>query len=204
MTSLVDTRNVHSIRRDIGGILVFVGAIWIVFAFDLFLPLERFGLVPRTGFGLTGIVAMPFLHGSLAHLMSNTVPLLLTLLLLAGSRADSVRIVVAIALLGGAGLWLFGRTALHIGASGLVFGLVAFHIFAGVFERRAQSIVISLVVGALYATTLWRGVLPMQPGVSWDGHLIGALAGAAVAFVTAGQLRRAAERAETGGARREA
>lgn len=190
MTSLVDTRNVHSIRRDIGGILVFIGTVWVVFALDRFLPLERLGLVPRTLHGLTGIVAMPFLHGSFAHLMSNTVPLLLTLLLLAGSRADSVRIVSAVALLGGAGLWLFGRTALHIGASGLVFGLVAFHIFAGIFERRAQSIVIALVVGALYATTLLQGVLPLQRGVSWDGHLFGALAGGVVAFVTAGRLRR--------------
>ena len=190
MTSLVDERNVHSIGRDIGGTLAFVGTIWIVFAFDVFLPLEQLGLVPRSGRGLVGIVAMPFLHGSVAHLMSNTVPLLVTLLLLAGSRANSVGIVLGIALLGGAGLWLFGRTALHIGASGLVFGLVAFHIFAGVFERRARSIGIALVVGALYATTLLQGVLPNQRGVSWDGHLIGALAGVVVAFVTAGRLRR--------------
>ncbi len=189
MTALVDGRNIHSIRRDIGGILVFIGVIWIVFALDVFLPLERFGLVPRHLGGLTGIVAMPFLHGSLAHLMSNTVPLLLTLLLLAGSRANSVQIVVAVTLLGGGALWLFGRTALHIGASGLVFGLVAFHICAGFFERRAQSIVIALVVGALYATTLLQGVLPTQRGVSWDGHLFGALAGALVAFVVAGQLK---------------
>ena len=198
MTALVDDRNVHSIGRDVGGILVFVGAIWVVFALDAFLPLERLGLVPRSERGLVGIVAMPFLHGSFAHLMSNTVPLLLTLLLLAGSRANSVRIVLAIALLGGAGLWLFGRTALHIGASGLVFGLVAFHILAGVFERRPQSIVISLVVGALYATTLLQGVLPNQRGVSWDGHLIGAVAGGVVAFVTAGRLRRESERVARG------
>ena len=190
MSALVDARNVHTVRRDFGRIAAFLALIWIVFALDRFLPLESFGLIPRTLGGLSGIVAMPFLHGDFGHLMSNTVPLAVTLLLLAGSRANSGAIVVLITLLGGAGLWLFGRQALHIGASGLVFGLIAFHIFAGIFERRAQSLVISLVIGLLYASTLLQGVLPMQHGVSWDGHLFGALAGVVVALLAARMLKR--------------
>ena len=189
MSALVDPRNVHDIKRELTWILLFLGTIWVVFLFDRFLPLERFGLVPRTLDGLTGVVTMPFLHGNLQHLIGNSIPLTVTLLLLAGSRANSLAIVVLITVLGGAGLWVFGRTALHIGASGLVFGLIAFHIFAGIFERRPTSIVISIVVGLMYATTLLQGVLPMQRGVSWDGHLFGALAGVLVAFVMAGLIR---------------
>jgi len=188
---LIDDRNRHEVQRDLKGIAFFVGLIWIVFAADYFLPLEQYGLVPRTGQGLLGIIAMPFLHADFTHLMGNTVPLVVTLALLAGSRANSGQIVFLIALLAGVGLWLFGREARHIGASGLVFGLIAFHIFSGIFERRAMSILLSIVVGLLYAGTLFRGVLPMQPGVSWDGHLIGAGAGAAVALLVARLLHSA-------------
>lgn len=190
MSVLVDPRNRHTMLRDLKGVVAFIGVIWLVFLADRLLPLEQLGLVPRTLHGLVGIVAMPFLHGDLSHLLGNTLPLTVTLLLLAGSRASSGIIVLLITLLSGALLWVFGRTALHIGASGLVFGLIGFHLFAGVFEKRIQSVVISLVVGALYTTTLVRGVLPLQSGVSWDGHLCGAVAGIAVAALVAATMRR--------------
>lgn len=184
LRSLVDSRNVHTIRSDFYAIAGFIALIWIVFAFDRFMQLEQYGLVPRSVRGLIGIVAMPFLHSDLSHIISNTIPLAITLLLLAGSRANSGAIVFLIAILAGIGLWLFGRKALHIGASGLVFGLIAFHIFSGIFERRFKSIVIALVIGGLYAGTLFNGVLPFQKGVSWEGHLIGAVSGAIVALIT--------------------
>jgi len=190
MSTLANSRNVHTIKRDFIGIGLFLAAIWIVFFLDRFLPLETFGLVPRHARGLVGIVAMPFLHGDFGHLLGNSIPLAVTLLLLAGSRANSKVIVALIIVLSGIGLWLFGRTALHIGASGLVFGLIAFHIFAGYFERRLRSIAIALIVGFLYATTLFQGVLPMQKGVSWDGHLIGAIAGALVALLISKTLKK--------------
>lgn len=189
MTALVDSRNVHTIKRDIAGVAIVIGVVWIVFALDYFLPLEQLGLVPRSFRGLVGIIAMPFLHGDFTHLLGNTVPLAVTMLLLAGSRANSGGIVILITLLCGCGLWLFGREALHIGASGVVFGLIAFHIFAGLFERRVQSVVIALVVGLLYASTVIQGVMPFQQGVSWEGHLIGAISGAIVALITAKMLR---------------
>ncbi|NND89308.1 MAG: rhomboid family intramembrane serine protease [Granulosicoccus sp.] len=190
MHHLVDTRNVHSIRRNLTGVAIFIGIIWFVYLLDRVLPLETLGLVPRTVHGLTGIVAMPFLHGDFKHLVGNTVPLGVTLMLLAGSRANTGAIVVFIALLGGLGLWLFGRTALHIGASGLVFGLIAFHVFAGIFEKRLQSVIISIIVGLLYTSTLLQGVVPFQKGVSWEGHLIGAIAGAVVALMVSRTLQR--------------
>lgn len=179
---LIDDSHAHTIKRDAKWIVLFVGIIWVVFLADRLLPLEQFGLVPRTTEGLFGIFAMPFLHGDLAHIIGNTIPLVVMLVLLAGSRANSAQIVLLIATLGGVALWIFGREARHIGASGLVFGLIAFHVFAGVFERRFKSIVISVVVAFFYAGTLFKGILPTQPGVSWDGHLLGAAAGTLVAL----------------------
>jgi len=185
LNSFVDSRNVHTIKRDFVSIAAFIAIIWIVFFLDQFMTLERYGLVPRDLHGLYGIVAMPFLHGDLSHIIGNTIPLAVTLFLLAGSRANSGAIVLLIIVLGGVILWLFGREARHIGASGLVFGLIAFHIFSGIFEKRFRSIVIAFVVGALYAGTLFNGVLPFQEGVSWDGHLFGAVAGVLVALFSA-------------------
>ncbi|MFT4729522.1 MAG: membrane associated rhomboid family serine protease [Granulosicoccus sp.] len=190
MSGLIDSRNVHTIKRDLAGVGIFIAVIWIIFALDSFLPLETYGLVPRTFRGLTGIVTMPFLHGDFKHLLGNTVPLAVTMMLLAGSRANSGAIVVIITLLGGIGLWLFGRTALHIGASGLVFGLIAFHVCAGIFEKRLQSVVLSVVVGLLYASTILQGIVPFQRGVSWEGHLIGAIAGALVALIVSRMLKQ--------------
>ncbi|MGQ7844146.1 rhomboid family intramembrane serine protease [Granulosicoccus sp. 3-233] len=190
MNGLIDSRNIHSIKRDLAGVCIFIAIIWVVFFLDRFLPLENLGLIPRTFRGLTGIVAMPFLHGDFKHLLGNTIPLAVTMLLMAGSRANSGAIVAIIALLCGIGLWLFGRTALHIGASGVVFGLITFHVFAGIFEKRLQSVLISVVVGLLYASTLVQGVVPFQPGVSWEGHLIGALSGALVASLVSRTLKK--------------
>jgi membrane associated rhomboid family serine protease len=190
MSGLIDSRNVHSIKRDLAGVGIFIAVIWIVFVFDTFLPLETYGLVPRTMRGLTGIITMPFLHGDFKHLLGNTIPLAVTMMLLAGSRANSGAIVVIITLLTGIGLWVFGRTALHIGASGVVFGLIAFHVCAGIFEKRLQSVVLSVVVGLLYASTILQGIVPFQRGVSWEGHLIGAIAGAFVALIVSRMLKQ--------------
>ncbi|WP_298612020.1 rhomboid family intramembrane serine protease [uncultured Thiothrix sp.] len=180
---MINQNNQHSIKQELPAVLLFVGLIWLVFALDRVLPLEQFGLIPRNGSHLVGIVTMPFLHGSLQHIMSNTVPLLVLLTLLAGSRANSRTIVLSIVLLGGALLWLFGRgAALHIGASGLVFGLAVFLIVSGLLERRVIPMLIAIFVTFMYGSSLLSGILPWQPGVSWDGHLFGGIAGAVAAF----------------------
>lgn len=193
MPGLIDSRNVHFIKRDLAGVAIFIALIWIIFVLDRFMPLEAYGLVPRTISGLTGIITMPFLHADFKHLLGNSVPLAVTMLLLAGSRANSGAIVAIITLLCGIGLWLFGRTALHIGASGLVFGLIAFHICAGIFEKRLKSVILSVIVGLLYASTIAQGVVPFQQGVSWEGHLIGSIAGAFVALIVARKLKQSAK-----------
>lgn len=172
----------HRIREELPAVIIFIATIWLVFVFDRFLPLERFGLIPRDVGGLVGIATMPFLHADFGHLSNNTVPLVILLALLAGSRADSRLAVILVAVLGGALLWLFGRDALHIGASGLVFGLAVFLIVSGMLERRTIPLLVSIFVMFMYGSTLLAGVLPWQQGVSWDGHLFGGIAGALVAW----------------------
>jgi membrane associated rhomboid family serine protease len=176
--------NVHRIREELLWIALFIAAIWGVFLLDIILPLKRFGLVPRDVGGLVGIVTMPFLHGSLSHLLNNTVPLVVLLTLLAGSRADSRVTVALVVVLGGLLLWLFGRGhSMHIGASGLVFGLAVFLIVSGVLERRTVPLLVSLLVAFIYGTTLLAGILPWQQGISWDGHLFGGVAGGVIAWL---------------------
>lgn len=174
----------HSISQEIKGVLAFVGAIWAVFFIDLMLPFnfDEFGITPRTAGGLVGIVAMPFLHANLPHLLSNTMPLVVLLILLAGSRARSWEVVVEVTLLGGTLLWLFGRNVTHVGASGLIFGLIAFLIVSGFREGRVLPLFVALLVGFLYGGALLSGIVPqVDSNVSWDGHLSGAIAGAIVA-----------------------
>ena len=120
------------------------------------------------------------------HILSNTVPLFVLLILLAGSRAESWEVVVLITLLGGLLLWIFGREAIHIGASGLISGLATFLILSGFLERRIIPLLIALLVGFLYGSVLVMGVIPrIGSQVSWDGHLCGAIAGGIVAFALA-------------------
>ncbi len=176
----------HTIKDELTGVLIFVGAMWVVFLLNWVLPvdLNGYGITPRTWSGLIGIPASPFLHLNLRHIVSNTVPLLVLLILLAGSKANSWGIVIAIILVSGGLLWLVGRNATHIGASGLVFGLVAFLIVSGFLEGRIVPLLIALVVGFLYGGTLLSGVVPrMHSSMSWDGHLCGAIAGGLIAYV---------------------
>ncbi|QLQ32818.1 MAG: rhomboid family intramembrane serine protease [Candidatus Thiothrix singaporensis] len=176
--------HVHRIREELPAVALFLLAIWGVFLLDRFLPLERYGLIPRDWGGLVGVATMPFLHANFTHLLNNTVPLAVLLTLLAGSRADSRLAVVLVAVAGGLLLWLFGRGhSLHIGASGLVFGLAVFLIVSGILEKRAVPLLVSVFVAFTYGTTLLAGIMPWQPGVSWDGHLFGGVAGALVAWL---------------------
>lgn len=184
------SNHTKSVGDEVSGVLTFVVVIWVAFFADWALPLsEWFALIPRDLSRLPGIIAMTFLHGSIGHLLSNTVPLIILMTLLSGSRANSWQTVAMIVVTGGALLWLFGRNGTdshivsHIGASLLVFGLITFFLAAAWFEMRVVPIVIAVLVGVLYGGSLLWGVVPMQRGISWDGHLCGAIAGVIVAFL---------------------
>jgi membrane associated rhomboid family serine protease len=188
----------HTIREELRYIFLFVAVLWAAFLVTLALPsLNSFGVVPRTLKGLIGIPAAPFLHATFRHLLGNTIPLGILLTLLAGSKARSWEIVAGVIILSGTLLWLFGRSAVHVGASGLICGLISFLIFSGIFEKRLVPLIMSLVVGFLYGSTLLWSVVPqIGSDISWDGHLCGAIAGGIVAYALTrkgGQHEKTAE-----------
>ena len=162
-------------------LLFFLPAVWLVFIVSRILPLNRYGLIPRQLNGAVGIVSMPLLHDNFKHLMANTVPLALLLALLFNTEAGATTVAVMCQLGGGALLWILGRRANHIGASLMVFALTGFHIANGIVEVKISTVVIALVVAALYGATFLNSINPFKEGSSWDGHLCGFLAGVAVA-----------------------
>ena len=166
-------------RRGLSLLAGFVVACWAVWLADVVTPgtLAGFGVRPRSGDGLAGLLAAPFLHGDLAHLSANTLPLLALggLLLLADAKRFLSATLWA-ALGSGLAAWLLGPSgSVHIGASGVVFGYLGFLLSRGWFARRAGLIVLSLAVTAVWGGLVF-GVLPGQPGVSWQSHF-GGLAG---------------------------
>ncbi|ODS24105.1 hypothetical protein AB835_05065 [Candidatus Endobugula sertula] len=138
-------------------------------------------LLPRHVSGILGILTMPLLHGSLIHLMSNTLPFIIFSLLIS-LRGNSyyIKVSVLILLITGALLWLFGRSSFHIGASGLVFGYFGFLLVRMFYSPSISTIAISLGVFIIYGGMIW-GVLPQRSYVSWEGHLFGMIAGVIVA-----------------------
>lgn len=167
-------------------VLVFLAAIWVVAVVNLITGHALngwFGLQPRAFGGLDGILLMPLLHGSLSHTMANSVPVLvLGGALAATAPRSALTATLLILLLGGTAVWVFGKDATHVGASGLIFGWFGFLVARGAVERRLLPLLVAVAVAVFYGTMIW-GVLPGQPGVSWESHLFGALAGVIAAFV---------------------
>ncbi len=166
------------LRRYARFLVGFVAILWAVEVVSWLVPfVDQFGVRPRTTFGLLGILFHPFLHGGVGHVLSNSIGLLLfgAMIVLRRER-DLYLTMLASALLGGLGIWLFGRSANHIGASGVVFGLFGYLLAVGFFERKLGSILLSLFVIFTWGGLLF-GVLPTAAGVSWEGHLFGLLAG---------------------------
>ncbi|HWJ82287.1 MAG TPA: rhomboid family intramembrane serine protease [Nocardioides sp.] len=165
----------------------FTALLWLIEIVDTAMNhrLDQYGVQPRSGEGLLGIVFAPLLHGGWAHLEANTVPcLVLGFLTLATGLLRGLLATAVIWVVGGVGVWLVaGSNSDHIGASGLIFGWIVYLVVRGIVNRRLWEIALGLVVLLLYGSALW-GVLPGQPGVSWQGHLFGAIGGglAAVLF----------------------
>jgi membrane associated rhomboid family serine protease len=156
--------------------------------------LERtYGIEPLEADGLDGVLFAPLLHADLAHLIANTVPFLVFgFLAMAGGFRQFLVVTATIWLLGGLGVWLTGGydAGYHIGASGLVFGWLVFLLSRGFFARSGLQIILAVGLFLVWGGILF-GVLPGQPGVSWQGHLFGALAGLLAARLVARAGRRA-------------
>jgi len=149
--------------------------------------LNQYGIIPRTTKGLIGILFAPFLHANLPHIISNSIPLfVLTLSLFLFYEKQAVVVWLGVMLVGGFLVWLlaglFSGSSVHVGASGVIYGLVAFFVASGIYQQSVKAILISIVVIIVYGSLIF-GIFPSQPRVSWQGHLFGALAGLWMAYV---------------------
>jgi len=176
-------------RRKVIFSAIFAGAIvavlWVVHLYEYIFDWDTsmFGLQPRTLRGLIGIFTEPLVHGDLNHLISNSVPMFL--LLTAAFyfyRGIGFRVLGWIWLITGVGVWIFARGNLHIGASGIVYGLAAFLAVSGMIRNDTRLMAISLLVVFLYGGMVW-GVLPLFQHISWESHLMGTVAGIFCAII---------------------
>ena len=178
--------------RAAGVVAAFVALLWVIEIVDAVTAgdLDRYGIEPRSEDGLVGIAVAPLLHSGWTHLEANSVPLLvLGLIVAVVSTARFFGVIAWTWVVSGFGVWLVAPSnSVTVGASGLVFGLLAYLLVVGFLERRAIGILVSVGVFLLYGGVL-LGVLPGQPGVSWQGHLFGALGGVLAAYHLANRRR---------------
>ena len=170
--------------------MLLVLSIWSVYMLELRLGvnLNSWGIYPRSPKGLTGIIASPFIHGSVRHLYNNSIPLaVLTAALFYFYRQVAWKTLLLGSLLTGVLTWLIGRPSYHIGASGLIYLMASFIFFKGVLSRHYRLVALSLIVVFVYGGMLWY-VFPIKEGISWEGHLSGALAGVVLAFALRTEL----------------
>lgn len=191
------TALVRELRRDlriVGGALALPWLVHLVNATLFGGALAGVGIVPRTLAGLRGIVAAPFLHGGIGHLVANSIGfVLLGGLVLLRRERDFWWTTLAGIGLGGLGTWLIGARGVHIGASGVVFAYLGYLLTTGFFERKPGAILLSLAAAATWGG-LVVGMLPGAAGVSWEGHLAGFAAGILAARALARTRRPATAR----------
>lgn len=159
--------------------------IWLVHSLQFISGIDFgfYGVYPRTFFGLRGVLFSPLIHGDWSHLIANTPPLFaMSALIMFFYRKVAVPSFTLIYVLSGLAVWGFGRSVFHIGASGVVYGLVAFVFFSGIFRRNLKSIILALIV-LMYYGSMFLGILPGKEGVSWESHLLGAVVGVVIAFL---------------------
>ena len=161
-------------------VLGMAGVMWVLEVIDQLADnrLDQYGIEPRDGDGLIGVVAAPFLHGGFDHLLGNTVPFLLMGFVIAAQGAARVLAVsVIVALVSGLGTWLVAPdNTIHIGASGIVFGYATYLLSRGFFNRNALELAVGALVAIVYGSALLGGLFP-EDGVSWQGHFFGAVGG---------------------------
>ena len=168
--------------------VLFVILLWMIWLYEqaFHTSLAEYGIFPRTEHGLIGIFAAPLLHADYRHLLANTLPLLiLGVTLFYFYRSIAFRVFGWIYIMTGIWVWTAARSSYHIGASGILYGLISFLFFSGIIRRDTRLMAISLFVVFLYGSAIW-GILPLKQEISFESHLLGAVAG----LITAWHFRR--------------
>ena len=184
----------NTILKELKILVVSIAIFWAIEILDILIfnnGLDSYGIQPHSIIGLRGIAFAPFLHGGIGHLLANTVPFItLGWLTMIQETSDFYIASIMSALVGGAGVWLFGSpNSIHIGASILIYGYLGFLLLRGYFQKNFPSIVLSIFVAIAYGSFIW-GVFPSQMGVSWQGHLFGFIGGAIAAKMVAKEKNR--------------
>ena len=167
-------------RRGIRFSIIFIGILWSVKAFELALSREFtfLGVYPRTFEGSIGIITGPLVHADIFHLLSNSIPILILVVgLFYFYQKISVAVFFLIYFMTGFWVWVAARDAFHLGASGLVYGLISFLLFSGFIRRDLKSLSVSFAIMILYGGNMIYGIIPGNEGVSWESHLLGLLSG---------------------------
>ena len=157
----------------------FMAIIWGVEAANTLMDhrLSEFGIVPRTTEGLRGILLWPFLHAGFGHVISNTLPMaVLGGVIAIQGRNTLLKVSAIVVVVSGAGVWVFARPGIHVGASGLVFGYFGYLVARGWYQRSRSSVAVAILVVFFYGGLIF-GIVPPSGFVSWEGHLFGLLAG---------------------------
>lgn len=174
---------VSVIQLNLHYVLVMIGVLWIIQCvnFIVHYRLNVFGILPRTSAGLPGILFTPLLHGSFSHLLFNSLPLflLMNMALLAGMR-EFIIVTVLITVLSGAAVWLAGRKALHVGASGLIMGYAGYLITNAILHPSIVTVLL-VIFCFYYFGALFASLIPKE-GTSWESHVFGLLAGLVVSY----------------------
>ena len=180
--------------RLVVGMLGLMWVLWIVNALDGY-HLDRLGIEPRNVDHLYGILTAPFLHASFGHILGNSLPFLILGVMIALGGIRRLLIVTAVCILvSGLGVWLVASGGSDtIGASGVIFGFATYLVSRGIFTRRLADAAIGVLVGAVFGLSLLADLIP-RTGVSWQGHLFGAIAGVLAAMLLS---RRQGARATT-------
>ncbi len=181
MEQAIKEKNWKALRFPV----LFVTAIWAVHLFLYFEKIHAFtyGVYPRTLSGLTGIFSYPFIHENFQHIFNNSIPILvLGWAIFHFYKEVALKTVVYIWLISGFWLWIIGRPAYHIGASGLVYGFAAFLLLSGILRREPRVAGISLLVIFLYGSLVW-GLFPIEYNISFEAHLCGTIAGLVLAYL---------------------
>ncbi len=164
--------------------VIFILVLWAIKAIEIFFhtSFASFGILPKTTEGLKGIVLSPLIHGSLEHLYNNSIPLLvLGTSIFYFYKEVAYKVIFYGWIFSGLWIWSMGREAYHIGASSLVYAWAAFIFFSGIIKKNKNLLAISMLVVFLYGNMVWW-IFPIEEEISWEGHMMGGLAGLILAF----------------------